>query len=340
MTDESPNKKPKFSREDEAVGHLFAETKTFLVSLFGMVEGKTEVWGKLPDYWKKDRDVACAALNSDCCTFQYLPQDLRDDRPFLAACVEKQPYFWYQLHDDIKNDLPFVRSINIDKLDGDHADDILDFFRTHETLVYDGDFWKATIASFDHNLTHLFKNLPLHGLNESSYCKLVERNFYLEYVDLSLLRDKEFVKATFSPRTFSCLGRFDLRAADKVNSEFWQDRSFLEAWFRSGEPFLQNLFQHLGNDKDIFLWIAEGGDVASFAQASPHLCRDKAFMMKCVSLNPWTFREAVSEELQKDFDFRSPWLLLARRLHPRCLGIIWRMTTLPITSNKRTAKSY
>ena len=56
------------------------------------------------------------------------------------------------------------------------------------------------------------------------------------------------------------------------------------------------------NDKDVFLWIAEGGDVESFAQASSHLRSQKAFMMKCVSLNPQTFRYAFSEELRKDFD--------------------------------------
>ena len=182
---------------------------------------------------------------------------MRDDRLFLAACVEKQPYFWYQLHDDIKNDLTLVRSINIEKLNGDHGDEILDMCQRHETLVHDGDFWKGIIAALDYNLAFLFKHLPLHGLNRDLVLQASRKELaVLRYADPSLLHDKEFVKATFSP-AFRCKGiqnarlqwsmtrRYEssnLRIVTIINPDFWRDKSFLEAWLRSGGPFLQRLF--------------------------------------------------------------------------------------------------
>ena len=64
----------KFCSKDEALGHLIAEAKAFLVSMFRMMEGEDQVFmgrATVPDYWKKDKmsPHACAALMNECCTF-------------------------------------------------------------------------------------------------------------------------------------------------------------------------------------------------------------------------------------------------------------------------------
>lgn len=150
-------------KELEEARRQLAATREFIVKSFHRLhdacdEEKKEAWNSLPLVWMQDLDVVCAALSSGCCSAQDLPEDLRDNREFLADCVAREAFVWSRLEDDLKDDFAFVRTIDVSKFTGEHVDDIEDMCSRHDDLSRDREFWAKLVSALDCNLTCLFRS--------------------------------------------------------------------------------------------------------------------------------------------------------------------------------------
>ena len=98
---------------------VLVDEKTVLVDgakafiLKGLGKYNKGFWDDLPSEWKKDRDVARAAVLGGQTTLDKLPVDLQNDRDFLIAAVNENSSLWSSLSPALKNDIDFARSIAI-----------------------------------------------------------------------------------------------------------------------------------------------------------------------------------------------------------------------------------
>ena len=152
------------SWEEETIGQgrrQLDTAKDFMVHYLQEAEGEAQEirqrrWEKIPDNWKGDKDIAFTALDTDCCnTISCLPFELQNDQEFLLDCIEKGAYIWHSLSNSLKDDLDFVRRIRIERLNGDHADDLRDIFERHPSLRTEREFWMKVVGSLEYNLFYL-----------------------------------------------------------------------------------------------------------------------------------------------------------------------------------------
>ena len=75
--------------------------------------------------------------------------------------------------------------------------------------------------------------------------------------------------------------------ASNINREVWLDRKIIKAWFSSSHAFIPGVHDHLANDEEVFLLIAEHCQWTNcFRNLGQNLKQNDAFLVKLLKQSP------------------------------------------------------
>lgn len=275
-----------------------------------------------------------AAVDASCCDlarmykeklenrelhfWSQLPSELRHDIEFAKSLSLAKVYFL--LVADMFEHLPLLRQDREmwERVIGEMPErhfvfDLMDRYATREIRSNYGLMVKAS-----EKCHHVISLVDVSLYNERRFTEAVLSLNPCTAL-LNMPRDSTRLFPELVVQSFGPLGQSSdltfhqtLVVAEKIAPEMWEERSTVLKWFDSGLPVVR--YNHPGipppfsisrTDKDVFLRIAkhcrEEFRRQSFADASPSLRGDKAFMVQVVEADPCLFVLA-SAALQRDFD--------------------------------------
>lgn len=132
----------------------------------------SKLWGNLSNVWKRDRELAAAALCSKSVRPTELPTELTNDVEFWMSLVRRSSRFWEDLPENLGKDLDFAwkapfRPENCDWYDDLHPPQIGKLvFERIPSLRDDREMWTKIIdaSSKEHSAMHASDGHLLHEL--------------------------------------------------------------------------------------------------------------------------------------------------------------------------------
>lgn len=288
------------------------------------VNGRGDLWHRLPACFKQNRRVVTAGMVHRCCQFQDLPVEFQTDETFLLQCIKKQPECWRLLPDHFKCDVRFALAIDsLTQLEDEMFKDVLDRFSN------DREFWKKHIANTHvcYSTLQTRADMSIRSDRDLMIAACVHEPYCLEEVDASLQGDMHFLDLLLqkqpaalmhlsheTQKQFPHLLTHHLRAYfltrggnqlfENIYPDFWSNRQHVLSWFLSGGCFVKSMPKAWRNDREIFLLLAEHSTVKNsyfiFKDASSSLFGDTEFAMRVLEYRPnllFRFDDAVIRDV-------------------------------------------
>ena len=290
-------------------------------------------WNNVPAHLETDPDVAFAAWSKGLVDAKEIP--CVDSNYFRKALETARIKDWDKLPENLKNDIAFARSIQNFKI---CARSVLNQF---PVLQHERDIWSTIIDTVDTCTVSLTDIVTAYApqfisSNRELMLRACKKDpCILSCVHESLGMDRSFLEVALEMQpnalrymkhgaqrlfrdlvlqTLSILvSHPDSYSEHEANywaaaivPEFWEDRNFVEDWFRLGLPFAETVFPaQWRNDRQICLLIATHGSwehrAESFATAAPSIRGDTEFMRQVLELDPSLFA-CGTPALQQDFE--------------------------------------
>jgi Domain of unknown function (DUF4116) len=296
--------------------------KAVALLMFRQHKNDPRLWQALDPEIQRDREVALAALEGG----SLLPEDanelsdeLKQDRDFWMALIQKNAKWWNVLPEDFAGDNEFVRSISTFQ-NLEQANTILDIF---PEMRRDSSFWLTVVHSKLASVDFLADMASPEILQDKYVMLAACKKDYKVYDVLCapLNQDQELVQAALSntPAALYYIPAFVQRMypelvakaiqrspqnadwLEYVGDDLWSNSHVALAWALIGGEYLQEKFQsHFRDDKELFLLIAEH-NWSEFSHASERLRSNKEYMLRAVEKNGILLHDAVGD-LSRDFD--------------------------------------
>jgi len=286
------------------------------------------VWKELSAKWKRDPDIARAALLSRSIAVTELAPELRTSRDFWKQMVLSFPAAWRALP------APFDRDVDLARVIPEFSSwDLYESVRSRfpELLAHDRNVWWNLVSSSPNvadSLNHIFQHeAPPAILNDKEIVvrACLTNPYVLEYLNFPLSEDRDviaaaldgsagealdvipdWVQAQYPDLVARAIREFDedeeiWELFDSIDENLWSRPEVAHAWASRGGDYLHEEFpEEFEDDQELFLLLAEHNS-ADFWCASDKLTRNKDFMLKVVGINPNLIREA-SRKLSQDFE--------------------------------------